>query len=40
LIERGFAADVDLASAFGVSDSVPVLEGVAFVARSDSTGVP
>jgi 2-phosphosulfolactate phosphatase len=40
LIERGFAADVDLASAYGVSSAVPVLEGVALVVRSDSTGVP
>jgi 2-phosphosulfolactate phosphatase len=40
LIERGFAADVDLASAYSVSDCVPVLDSVAFVARSESPGVP
>ena len=33
LIDRGFAADVDLAAAVGVSECVPVLSGDAFVAR-------
>jgi 2-phosphosulfolactate phosphatase len=33
LIERGFAADVELAAAVGVSGCVPVLAGEAFVAR-------
>jgi 2-phosphosulfolactate phosphatase len=34
LIERGFAADVELAAAHGVSECVPVLEGGAYVARA------
>jgi 2-phosphosulfolactate phosphatase len=33
LIERGFAADVDLAAAVGASECVPMLSGGAFVAR-------
>jgi 2-phosphosulfolactate phosphatase len=33
LLERGFAADLDLAAAYGVSACVPLLEGGAFVAR-------
>jgi 2-phosphosulfolactate phosphatase len=33
LIERGFAADVDLAARLGESGCVPVLSGEAFVAR-------
>jgi 2-phosphosulfolactate phosphatase len=33
LIERGFAGDVDLAAAYGVSECVPVMQAGAFVAR-------
>jgi hypothetical protein len=36
LIDRGFAADVELAAAFGVSATVPRLEGNAFVESSGS----
>jgi hypothetical protein len=33
LIERGFAADVELAARVGESECVPVLSGEAFVAQ-------
>jgi 2-phosphosulfolactate phosphatase len=33
LIERGFASDVELAAAVGVSRCVPLLSGEAFIAR-------